>query len=235
MTEKTIHRTKKWILGLLVYVAVTLGTILLILGLIWPKFIKPKVFFERMVNANVEVETDGGFGSATLVQWSNTVIALTAAHVVGTNADNARLLRRVVEKNEYVGSDVSLCKLKYVFGELDVAEMRPYRDSFRNNGVVICPTGANLGETVYVVSSRLGGAYSQSISRGIVSAVGRRRESDKGEFLVDQTDAAVSPGSSGGGVFNDRGEFVGMVVLQSVSDHSITLFISSRSIAPLLR
>jgi len=62
------------------------------------------------------------------------------------------------------------------------------------------------GDDVVVIGSPQG--LEQSVTRGIISAI---RDSGDGYRLI-QTDAAISPGSSGGGMYNQSGELVGIVV-----------------------
>jgi hypothetical protein len=61
------------------------------------------------------------------------------------------------------------------------------------------------GQQVFAVGAPLG--YEQTVSSGIVSAV---RMMEAG-FKAIQTDAAISPGSSGGGLFNSEGELIGIL------------------------
>ncbi len=78
---------------------------------------------------------------------------------------------------------------------------------------------ARPGEDVLSVgnpfgTSRLGGA--PSVSAGVVSAVNRSFVSEKsGRVYLDcvQHDAPTNPGNSGGGVYNARGQLIGMNVL----------------------
>jgi hypothetical protein len=64
---------------------------------------------------------------------------------------------------------------------------------------------AKVGDKVVVIGSPRG--LDSTVSDGIVSAV---RDSGTG-YRVFQTNAAVSPGSSGGGMFNESGELIGIV------------------------
>jgi serine protease Do len=67
-----------------------------------------------------------------------------------------------------------------------------------------------VGDWVVAVGSPLG--LEQSVTRGIVSAKGRGSLGLYADGYADfvQTDAAISPGNSGGPLFNLRGEVVGM-------------------------
>jgi serine protease Do len=65
-----------------------------------------------------------------------------------------------------------------------------------------------VGETVLAIGSPYG--LSQTITSGIVSAVGRANVgiADYEDFI--QTDAAINPGNSGGALVNVRGELIGI-------------------------
>jgi S1-C subfamily serine protease len=67
-----------------------------------------------------------------------------------------------------------------------------------------------LGETVIAVGNPYG--LGSSISKGIVSAIGRK-VTYKGKVLFDdilQTDAPINPGNSGGPLVNINGELIGL-------------------------
>ncbi len=68
----------------------------------------------------------------------------------------------------------------------------------------------SVGQEVYAVGAPAG--LELSLSRGIVSQL-RGVSARRGAPLV-QTDAAVSPGSSGGGLFNGNGELVGITTFK---------------------
>jgi serine protease Do len=65
-----------------------------------------------------------------------------------------------------------------------------------------------VGEKVFAIGSPYG--LSQTVTMGIVSAVGRANVgiADYEDFI--QTDAAINPGNSGGALVNVRGELVGI-------------------------
>lgn len=71
-----------------------------------------------------------------------------------------------------------------------------------------------LGDQVVAIGNALG--YGQSVTTGIVSAVGRSVTTENSadatgsanEYI--QTDAAINPGNSGGAMFNMKGELVGI-------------------------
>ena len=63
-----------------------------------------------------------------------------------------------------------------------------------------------VGEPAIAIGNALG--YGQSVTTGIVSAVGRSVDGFDGEYI--QTDAAINPGNSGGALMNINGEVIGI-------------------------
>ena len=66
-----------------------------------------------------------------------------------------------------------------------------------------------VGETVVAVSNPFG--LGTSVTRGILSATGRRNVVEGQSASLLQTDAAINPGSSGGALVNLRGEVIGLI------------------------
>ena len=63
-----------------------------------------------------------------------------------------------------------------------------------------------VGQQVVAIGNALG--YGQSVTTGIVSAVGR--QIDTTDAIMIQTDAAINPGNSGGALLNMDGEVIGI-------------------------
>ena len=68
------------------------------------------------------------------------------------------------------------------------------------------------GATVYAIGNP-GGGLPESVTRGIVSGVGRVEKHD-GTWI--QTDAAINPGNSGGPLVDETGEVVGIATFKRV-------------------
>lgn len=66
------------------------------------------------------------------------------------------------------------------------------------------------GEGVVVIGNPLG-EFGSSVSSGVLSAPTREVTIEGVPLRLMQTDAAVNPGNSGGGMFNMHGQWVGMV------------------------
>lgn len=67
-------------------------------------------------------------------------------------------------------------------------------------------TKLQVGEPTIAIGNALG--YGQSVTTGIVSAVGRTLNGYDGKLI--QTDAAINPGNSGGALLNANGEVIGI-------------------------
>jgi serine protease Do len=70
-----------------------------------------------------------------------------------------------------------------------------------------------LGEGAVAIGNALG--YGQSVTSGVISALHRQMQFSDGKYTITQddliqTDAPINSGNSGGGLFNMRGELIGI-------------------------
>ena len=76
-----------------------------------------------------------------------------------------------------------------------------------------------VGEDVIAIGHALGLAGGPTVSKGVVSALGRSIDTDAQNTIVDliQTDAQINPGNSGGALVNNAAEVVGIntAIIQS--------------------
>ena len=152
-------------------------------------------FFKREQPPHRE-RKERGQGSGVIVD-SNCLI-ITNNHVVN-KADDIRVI--LSDKREFKGkligtdtkTDVAIVKI-----EATGLSTIPFADSDQ----------LEVGEFVLAVGSPFG--LTQSVTMGIVSAVGRASMgiAEYEDFI--QTDAAINPGNSGGALVNVRGELVGI-------------------------
>jgi len=82
------------------------------------------------------------------------------------------------------------------------------------------PGTVRLGEDVVAIGNALNLEGAPSITRGVVSAVGRDTATLQG---VIQTDAAISSGSSGGALVDDTGAVIGITTEALVGDPSVSV------------
>ena len=69
-----------------------------------------------------------------------------------------------------------------------------------------------VGEDVIAIGHALGLDGGPTVSKGVVSALGRSLSTDQQSTIVDliQTDASINPGNSGGPLVNAKGEVIGI-------------------------
>jgi serine protease DegS/serine protease DegQ len=125
---------------------------------------------------------------------------LTNNHVIA-NADDIQVLLYDgrVARATLVGADeeTDLAVLKIEAGNLPVVKIA---DSH----------ALRAGDVVLAIGNPLG--LNQTVTMGIVSAVGRQLSSSSAEDFI-QTDAAINLGNSGGALVNAQGELVGINTL----------------------
>jgi len=71
-----------------------------------------------------------------------------------------------------------------------------------------------VGEPVIAIGNPLG-ELGGTVTSGIISALDRQIEIDNEKMTLLQTDAAVNPGNSGGGLFDSSGHLVGIINAKS--------------------
>lgn len=140
-------------------------------------------------------QQEGGSGSGVIVQSDG--IILTNAHVVGMSrtvrvglADGRRVDGRVVGRDPSL--DVAVVRI-----DVPNLPVAPIGDSDR----------LEVGQTAIAIGNPLG--LERTVTTGVVSAVNRSPRGISLDGLI-QTDAAISPGNSGGPLLDSRGQVIGI-------------------------
>jgi putative serine protease PepD len=146
--------------------------------------------------AVVQIETDQGLGSGFIYDTDGHI--MTAYHVVnGSDTVTIRLADGSVQKGKVLGSDAGT----------DVAVVKI-------NGSANLPVAklalddVQVGQTAIAIGSPFG--LDQTVTAGIISAVGRSMDTPGGAIPMLQTDAPINPGNSGGALANRNGEVIGI-------------------------
>jgi serine protease Do len=92
-----------------------------------------------------------------------------------------------------------------------------------------------VGETVIAIGNPYG--YTNTVSTGIVSALGREVSMPSGETLTDliQTNASINPGNSGGPLLNVNGELIGINVALRHDAQNIAFALNAETVKEALR
>ncbi|MEQ9188408.1 MAG: serine protease [Cryomorphaceae bacterium] len=149
-------------------------------------------------DAVVTVLNNSGHGSGFLVTADGYI--MTNAHVVdGFNDLKVKFSNGFSFTPEVVSVDVAM----------DVALLKVQGDGYPY--VTLTTEAPELGEEILVIGTPAQEDLSQSVSRGVVSGM-RLIEGKK----MIQTDAGISPGNSGGPMFDMYGQVVGIVTSKIV-------------------
>jgi S1-C subfamily serine protease len=141
----------------------------------------------------------GGMGSGTIIDPNGLI--LTNYHVVGgAQKINVTLGNNEVLEGTIAGScaihDIAVVKINGDKRNLQAAELGD-SDKIR------------VGQRVYAIGNPFGLTGGPSVTSGVISAINRTIESDRGliENLV-QTDASINPGNSGGPLVDATGKVI---------------------------
>ena len=157
---------------------------------------------DELGEAVVLIRTPIGLGSGFLIHPDGYIV--TNDHVVAGE--------RQISVTQFKGSRTELVKRNYdnvkivaTGGNLDLALLKIEGEGFKFPFVILGDSpNLKQGERVFAIGSPLG--LERSVSEGIVS-LRNRIISDR---LHIQTTAEISPGNSGGPLFNYKGEVVGV-------------------------
>jgi S1-C subfamily serine protease len=195
-----------------------------------PAALQPELSLEELVRrtkpAVVCLKALNGSGSGFFI--TETGVIATNAHVARGDSSLLALLPSGLQLQAtvvYIDPDLDLALVKvappssdFVFPHLALADASLVRQ----------------GESVLVIGNP-GDAMLFSVTKGIVSAVGRFPAAGPGTWI--QTDAPINPGNSGGPLVNARGEVIGLNTLKVIRKNvtGIGFALSSSDLLALLR
>ena len=154
-------------------------------------------FFRRFFGLPESSQPQMAAGSGVIVDAKNGYV-LTNRHVIKdatqvmiTLKDNRRFPARVIGSD--AGTDIAVLQIK-----AEHLSALPFGDS----------DALRVGDFVVAIGNPFG--IGQTVTSGIVSALGRSGLSPEGYEDFIQTDAPINPGNSGGALVDLRGELVGI-------------------------
>jgi serine protease Do len=188
--------------------------------------LSPEQIAEMATPAVVKLRNPNGWGTGFLI--TDTGVIATNHHVAeGNNSldvvfpDGAKLLGKVVYTDMHL--DLALVKVEGSgFPHLSLADASEIQE----------------GQTVIAIGNP-DKAMSDTVTRGIVSAIGPSPLKDPGTWI--QTDASINPGNSGGPLLNSQGEVIGINTEKSFESsdgrplQGIAFALSARDLIQVLR
>lgn len=146
-----------------------------------------------------------GAGSGVIISENGYII--TNAHVIsGASQIKVRTSDKTEYEAELIGSD---SKSDIAVLKIEATGLTPAVVGNSDNLVV--------GEFTLAVGNPMG-TLGGTVTNGIISALNRDITVQGQTMNLLQTNAAVSPGNSGGGLFNEKGELIGIVNAKSAEE-----------------
>ena len=154
-------------------------------------------FFRRMFPQVPQERINQSLGSGVIVDASKGYVLTNHHVIVGADDVSVTLSDGRTLKAEFLGSDA----------DTDIALIRIPAENL--TALPIADSSAlNVGDFVVAIGNPFG--LSQTVTSGIVSAVGRSGIRGLGLQNFIQTDASINPGNSGGALVNLQGQLVGI-------------------------
>jgi serine protease Do len=152
-------------------------------------------------------------------------LIITNKHVVG----GARNVYIVLSDNTEIVGDVLMAEPKF-----DLAVVRIKSGKTLTALRLASTNDLMVGEDVIAIGHPYG--YVNTVSRGIVSALGREITLPSGHTLTGliQTDASINPGNSGGPLLNVNGELIGINVALRDGAQGIAFAINTSMVESVL-
>ncbi len=161
-------------------------------------------FFRRFQQPGQQGRSAPRGGEGQLVRGQGSGFIVSADGIILTNAHVVRNAKEVTvkltDRREFVAK---------VLGSDPKTDVAVLKIDAKNLPVVAIGKTADLrvGEWVLAIGSPFG--FENTVTAGVVSAKGRSLPDDSSVSFI-QTDVAVNPGNSGGPLFNNRGEVIGI-------------------------
>jgi Flp pilus assembly protein TadD len=173
----------------------------------------PREVFERASPSVFVVEALDGDGS---VRALGSAVAIDASDVVTNHhvVDGAVTVR-LRQGNKHWAASVSEADPKHDFCRISAPNLGAYP------AIISSVSKLRVGDRVYAIGAPEG--LELTLSEGLVSGL---RSDESGESLI-QTSAAISHGSSGGGLFNSKAELVGITTFYVKDGQNLNFAIPS--------
>jgi len=179
----------------------------------------PEEIFQRgrqqVVGITTEITGTNIFGQQTTGRTSGSGFIISADGYILTNYHVIEGASRILVMLE----DYSMHEAELIGGEGVTSDLAVLRIDAANLNLQAAPIGSSsdmrVGSPIYALGNPLG-ELTFTFTAGVVSALNRQVSIDQGQTLnMFQLDAAVNSGNSGGPVYNEFGEVVGIVTAKT--------------------
>lgn len=166
-------------------------------------------------------ETEGSGSGVIIGKTDSELLIVTNYHVVSGSKELSVLFSYQEQLEDSSDAEIVRGEIKDYSAAQDLAVIAVDLSSLSQetmDNIKVATIGDSnelaLGDQVVAIGNALG--YGQSVTTGIVSAVGRTMTTENSTDATGsanryiQTDAAINPGNSGGAMFNMKGELVGI-------------------------
>ena len=144
-------------------------------------------------------------------QKQGTGFLITSTGVVATNAhvvrDESRLVAVTADRREYPA------RVAYMDSDVDFALVKIEAAGAPHLALADL-SRLSPGQSVVAIGNP-GGGMANTVTKGIVSAIGPKQELGPGTWI--QTDAAVNPGNSGGPLLDSAGDVIGITTARALA------------------
>ena len=178
------------------------------------KIYSGKELFIKVKPSVAGIATNTGSGSGVFFHKSGVLV--TNRHVVGKAM---QVIVRLSDSEEFPG------RVIISFRDIDIAFIKIEKLSTEK---FMCPKMSELaseGETTYAIGDPYG--FSKSITKGTISSVGRIY----GRVKCIQHDAAINRGNSGGPLFNEKAELIGINTWKYSNSDGLGFALKARDIS----
>ena len=166
-----------------------------------------------------------GSGSGIII--SDTGYIVTNQHVISGATEISVILNTGEEiAATLVGEDE----------KTDLAVLKIQTDKELNPAALGDSNQVQVGELAVAIGNPLGQEFAGTVTAGVVSAVNRTMTIDNRTYNLIQTDAAINSGNSGGALFNQYGEVIGInsIKLSSTGVEGIGFAIAISEAKPII-
>jgi serine protease Do len=167
---------------------------------------------QSLLCQSVMIDNGGGKGSGTLMVYDGDVYCWTASHVV-RDSEEVTVKQSIYQVHGLAGFVHVQAKVVARSDEYDLALLKLEPPVYHPDSELRFASHApKVGGKLIHIGCLHGEPGYNSYSEGHVSYLNRPSPPGIRATVLDQTTVMAYPGSSGGGVYNEHGEYVGMLV-----------------------